>query len=184
MIVRIKSFRDLKSGGVINDARTVADDLVHAGERIWADQQLHWDRRCAAPPWPPRGIRRRGVVERSARDPWLHRRPRRPGGTCERRGRRGGCGRGRRAVLEGFHPRHRARIPQADDRAAGNLDQARLGGADRRSAVLPGPAGRDRSPDPPRRGRRGQRGLFPSADDRGCALRADRVVQPARDQGS
>ena len=34
---------------------------------------------------------------------------------------------GRRAVLEGLHPRHRARVPQADDRAAGHVGQSRSG---------------------------------------------------------
>ena len=39
-----------------------------------------------------------------------------------------------------FVARHRAGVPQADDRAAGDLDQAGLGGADRRRPVLPAAA--------------------------------------------
>ena len=87
---------------------------------------------------------------------------------------------GRRPVLEGLHPRHRAGVPQAHDRAAGDLDQAGLAGADRRREVL-----RSRSCGTiiarvqPGRDRRGQRGRVPGADHRRRAVRADRVVQPA-----
>ena len=38
-------------------------------------------------------------------------------------------------VLEGLHPRHRAGVPQADDRAARDLHAADLAGADRRRAA-------------------------------------------------
>ena len=44
---------------------------------------------------------------------------------------------GRRAVLEGLHRPDRAGVPQAHHRAARHLDQAGLGRADRRRAVLP-----------------------------------------------
>ncbi len=91
---------------------------------------------------------------------------------------RPGC----RGVLEGVHRRHRAGVPQADDRAAGHLDQAGLGGTDQRRAVLPGAAGRDRGAYPPGCDRRGQRDLLPRAADRRGPVRQDRLLQPAGDR--
>ncbi len=88
---------------------------------------------------------------------------------------------GCRGVLEGVHRQHRAGVPQALHRAAGHLDQAGLGGADQRRAVLPGAAGRDRGADPPGCDRRRQCDLLPRVADRRRAVRQDRVLQPPRD---
>ena len=95
----------------------------------------------------------------------------------------GRAGRRPRAVLEGIHRADRAGVPQADHRAAGDLDQAGLRRADPRGQVLPAAAGGDRAPGPAGRDRRGQRGLLPGPADRRGAVRAHRVVQPAGDQG-
>ena len=56
---------------------------------------------------------------------------------------------------------------------------AHLSGAHRRREVLRAAAARDHRHAPPRRPRRGQRRALPRAGDLGCAVRADRVVQPA-----
>ena len=59
---------------------------------------------------------------------------------------------------------------------------ADLSGAHRRREVLRAAAAGDRRRTPPRRHRRGQRRALPCAGDLGCAVRADRVVQPAGGQ--
>ena len=76
---------------------------------------------------------------------------------------------GRRPVLEGLHPRHRAGVPQADDRAARDVHPADLAGADRRARST---ASRSCSEiierAAARRDRRGQRRRLPGADHRGA----------------
>ena len=87
------------------------------------------------------------------------------------------------AVLEGLHPRHRAGLPQADDRTARRVHpptwQALIDGAKyvepRLREILGELAAR-------RRGR-GQRGGVPRAADVRAALGADRLLQPAGDEG-
>ena len=71
-------------------------------------------------------------------------------------------------------------VPQVHDRAADDVHPADLPGADRRCDVLRAGAAGDRRRGPPRRARRGQRGALPGAGDQRGAVRADRVVQPAR----
>ena len=85
-------------------------DLLPGGG-VRADQQLRRDRRRAAPPRPPGRLHRRGVLRGHARGAGIR-------GAADAAdaaaGDRGSPG----PVLEGLHPRHRAGLPQADDRAA------------------------------------------------------------------
>ena len=76
-----------------------------------------------------------GVVRRDARGQGLRGGDDAPGAAA--RGARGS-----RTVLEGLHPRHRAGVPQADDRAARDVPAADVAGADRRLDV------RERPPAP------------------------------------
>ena len=94
---------------------------------------------------------------------------------------RGGAG----PVLEGLHPRHRAGLPQADDRAARRFIAPTFAGAARRRALRRRAAARDLRRARARRDRRGQRrrASRPSPRSR-PAVGADRLLQPARVQGS
>ena len=163
------------------DDGSAADRPVHARVGLRPDEQLHRDRRRPAQARPPRRLRRRGVVGRPAGAARVRRGPRRPGAAAG-----AGPGRaspGRRAVLEGLHPRHGAGVPQADDRAARDVHAADLAGAHRRRQVLRAAAPRDHRPPATGRDRRGQRRVVPGAPDRGQAVRPDRVVQSAGDPG-
>ena len=88
-------------------------------------------------------------------------------------------GAGRRAVLEGLHPRDRAGVPQEHPGAAGDRHQADLGLAHRRRQVLRAPAQGDHRAGPAGRHRRGQRGHLPGAAHRRQEVRPDRLLQPA-----
>ena len=95
------------------------------------------------------------------------------------RERRGGPG----AVLEGLHPRDRARLPQADHRAARGLHRPDVRGALRRRPVRGRAPGRDHRRGRSGRDRRGQRRLLPRAARRRPPVGADRLLQPGRGQG-
>ena len=99
-----------------------------------------------------------------------------------RRARRGRPG--RRAVLEGLRRATRRRSSASRRSSSWRPGSSRSG---RSSSTAPGTASRtaprDRRAGQPRRHRRGQRGRFPGAGDRRRAVRADRVLQPAGDQG-
>ena len=88
------------------------------------------------------------------------------------------------AVLEGLHPRHRAGLPQADDRAARAGSSRR---PSRRWSTAPGTSTsrlREIIDElAARRDRRGQRRRVPGAAGQRAAVGADRLLQPGRDQG-
>ena len=130
---------------------------------------------------PSGRVRRRGVVGRPARAARVRRGSRRPRAAARARCRRRSPG--RRPVLEGLHPRHRAGVPQADDRAARDVHAADVAGADRRRAVLRAAAPRDHRPPAAGRDRRGQRRRVPRARDRRRPFVRIVLVQPARDPG-
>src|SRR5204863_299457 len=78
--------------------------------------------------------------------------------------------RGARPVLEGLHPRDRAGVPQADDRAARRLHRADVRGARGRRALRRRSAARDPRRAAAGRDRRGQRRLVPGAAGDGSSL--------------
>ena len=94
-------------------------------------------------------------------------------------GGRGGAG----PVLEGLRPRHGARVPQADDRAARDLRAPRLAGARRRRSLRGRAARRDLRRARAGRDRPGQRGRLPGGARLGPAVGADRLLQPAGAEG-
>src|SRR5690606_12067644 len=55
----------VKGVGLVTHGRTVTapDHPLRPGERLRADEQLHRDRGCPAPPGAPCGVRRGGVLE-------------------------------------------------------------------------------------------------------------------------
>ena len=83
-------------------------------------------------------------------------------------------------VLEGLHPRHRAGLPDADDRPAGRVHRAHLAGAGRRREVRPSAPARDLRRARPGRDRGGQRRRVPGPARVWPAVGADRLVQPGR----
>ena len=92
------------------------------------DEQLRRDRPRAARARPSGRVHRRGVVRGHARGQGL-----RGAADAARAAARGA--RGPRPVLDRLHPRHVARLPQADDRAARRLHRADVAGAHRRGEV-------------------------------------------------
>ena len=91
--------------------------------------------------------------------------------------------RGPGPVLEGLHPRHRAGVPQADDRAARGLHRPDLRGAVRRRPLRRRAPGRDHRRGRARRDRRGQRRLLSRPAGLRAPLGADRLLQPGRGEG-
>ena len=137
------------------------------------DQQLRRHRRRPAQARPPRRVHRRGVVRRRARGPGLRGAP-----DAARAAARGA--RGPRPVLEGLHPRDRAGVPQADDRAARRVHRPDLPGAGRRRRLRRRPPARDHRRARARRDRRGQRRRLPGAARVRAPVGADRLLQPDR----
>ena len=126
---------------------------------------------------PPGGLRDRGVLRREPRGTGVR-------GAADEARAGAGAGRGAGPVLEGLHPRHRSRLPQADVRPARRVHRTHLRGALRRRALRRRAARRDLRRAPARRHRRGQRRLLPRDPRLGQAVGADRVLQPARAEGS
>ena len=101
--------------------------------------------------------------------------------------------RGPRPVLEGLHPRHRAGLPDPDDRAAERVHPADLAGPDRRGGVRPSAAARGlrrarpgrrssrttSSPSRPCRRRAGRGSGSPRATRPSCSTRTCRRSSPA-----
>src|SRR6478672_2983342 len=164
-------------GGEV-DEPAAAHDPVHARVGVRTDQQLHRHRRRAPQAGAPGRLRGRGLVEGAAGPTRVRGGARRAVAAGGGRG-TGRWGAGRRPVLEGLHPRDRARVPQAHDRAARDVHQADLPGAHRRCRLLPAEAEADRRRGAAGRRRRGQRRQFPRAAHWRRAIRADHVLQPA-----
>ena len=87
----------------------------------------------------------------------------------------------RRRPMVGVHPRHRARVPQADDRADRDRDEADLGDAGRGRAVRARAADGDLGRDPPRRRGDRQRDRVSGRRAGRLPVGPHRLVQPARD---
>jgi hypothetical protein len=138
------------------------------------DQQLRRAGRRAPGARPPRRLRGGRVV---------HRRPR----GARVRGARDadGAGRGGRRPdgrsLGRVHPSHGSGVPAADDRAAGDGDEADLGGAGRGRPALPRPADGDLGRRPPGPDLHRQRDRLPRRRARGLPLGEVRLGEPARD---
>ena len=140
------------------------------------------DRRISASAWPPSCASaatpsysppRAHGRRRSPRS--IHRRARRSGRTSRER-RRGG----RRCVLDRVHRRPRRSFASRPSSSSGRSSSPPI----RPSSTGPSTratAARDRRQAPTRRHRRGQRCAVSGVGDRGCAVRADRVVQSAGD---
>ena len=149
--------------------------------RLRPDEQLHRHRRRAAAARAPGGVRRRGVLARAG---WRRSASRRTSSTSPRRPTDDGDEQDAGAVLEGLHPGHRAGVPQAHRSSSSRRSCSRPG---RRSSTAPGTASRSCATiiarvrpdviveDNVRR--------LPGARDRRRAVRADHLVQPARDAG-
>ncbi len=82
-----------------------------------------------------------------------------------------------------FISRDRARVPQADDRAALHGHRAHLRVVDRRRHLLRAAAEGDPRSRPARRDRRGQRERVPGVDDPRRTVGTHHELQPARDEG-
>ena len=156
--------------------RRAEDDRLLPRGCLWPDQQLRRDRRRPAPARAPGGLRGRGVVRRPPRRARLRGAPGAP-----RRAARGAGG--ARPVLEGIHPRHGARVPQADPRPAGALHRAHLAGPRGRGALRGAAAARDLRRGGAGRDRRGQRGGLPGGAHQRRPVGPDHELQPGGAQG-